>query len=421
MGQSRSDYANTLPFSEIFKGASGHSLLPGGFGRSTFALAPRTPMAVRGAGYHVCDEAGRQLIDLNNNFTAHVHGNAHPDIVAAGYKAMCNGSAFGMPNMLEIDHAQLLLERLPYVDQVRYTCSGTEAVMLALRVARATTRRDKVVFVRHAYHGHSDAALATGGPHTRRGVPDGVTSDIIDVAINDSQALTDVFDRHPAQIAAVVIDPMPNRAGLVEVGEPFWKAARMLCTETDTVLVSDEVIALRLGYEGAAMALGVAPDVIVMGEIIGGGMPVGAVAGIEKVMSVLDPLRGGLEHAGTFSANPVTMAAGIVALQLLPQFEVDRLNALGGRLRSALARGVDDHGWDVRGGGSLVCPYPREVSRDEARTAHAALWWEAYDRGVLLTQTGLGSLSTPMNDALVDDIADRLIDAVAATKMAVAA
>lgn len=411
----RESYADAQTFGDMFRGPSGHSLLPGGYGRSMFAVAPRTPMVVRGYGCYLRDETGRELIDLNNNFTSLIHGNAHPEIVEAVSKAARDGMAFGLPNMVEIEHARLMLDRLRYVEQIRYANSGTEAVMLAVRIARAITGRDKVLFVRLGYHGHSDVALVPGGTHARRGVPAGVINDSIEVPVNDAAALTEAFDRHPNQIAAVIIDPMPNRAGLITVDVPFWQTARRLCTATDTLLVSDEVIALRLAYPGAAMALGITPDLLVMGKIIGGGTPVGAVAGPAQYMGILDGLAGGLEHGGTFSGNPVTMAAGLASMRLYTASEVDRLNALGQRLRAALTAAVDQYGWDVRGGGSLLRPFPRDVSPEHTRAAQTALWWAALDRGVLLAQNTQGALSTPMNEHLIDDIAQRLSDAVGAT------
>lgn len=406
---------DAAPFGDVFTGPAGRSLLPGGYGRGTFAIAPRTPMAVSGSGCRVRDDSGRELIDLHNNFTAMLHGYGHPQIVEAACEAMRNGSSFGLPTMYEVDHAAHMLDRLRYVDQIRYANSGTEAVMLAVRLARAVTGRDKVVMVHMAYHGQSDVALTTGGAPARRGIPDGVLRDTIEIAVNDEQALAEVFAAHPGRIAAVIVDPMPNRAGLIKVTPEFYRAARTQCDDHGTVLISDEVIALRLGYEGAAVRSGVTPDLVTMGKIIGGGTPVGAVAGTFELMNALNPLEGGLEHAGTFTGNPVTMAAGLVSMQLYTRQEVERLNALGARLRARLEASVQALGWEVRGDGSLVRLYPKEGSAVAVKAAQNALWWESYDRGVLLGQNVSGALSTPMDQTVVDDVAERLVDAVAGT------
>ena len=158
---------------QLRRGSKGFPLLPGGFGRSTYYLGAPTPYAVRGEGYKVWDDRGRELIDANNNFTTLIHGNAHPALVEAASRVIKNGSCWGIPNKQEWEHAELLLARLPGLDQVRYTNSGTEAVMTAVRVARGVTGRDGVIMMQNGYHGSSELALCTGGPQYRRGVPAG--------------------------------------------------------------------------------------------------------------------------------------------------------------------------------------------------------------------------------------------------------
>ncbi len=413
MSTLREELAAARPFSELYTGPNGHSLLPGGFGRAMFAVAPRTPMAVSGHGCHLVDDAGRTVIDLNNNFTSQIHGNAHPEVTEATQQAVAGGTSFGLPNMHEVEHAELMLARLPYMDQIRYTNSGTEAVMLAVRLARAATGRDKIVFVRNAYHGHSDIALIPGGAASRRGIPQNVIDDTIEIGINDFDGLNEAFATRSDQIAAVIIDTLPNRAGLIGITEAFWRHARDLCTRNSALLVSDEVISLRLAYAGAGAALGAAPDLMAMGKIIGAGLPVGAVAGPVDLMGLLNSLAGGLEHGGTTAANPVTMAAGITTMRLFSAAEVDRLNALGDRLRKSLSTAVEPLGWEVRGQGSLFRLFPQGTTPKEAKESQVAVWWAAYDRGVFLGQNTMGALSTPMTETIVDDISDRVADAVA--------
>lgn len=399
-------YAQNRSFRDTFTGFSGHPLLPGGFARSALAVAPRTPMAVRGAGCHLRDEAGRTVIDAHNTFAAMIHGHAHPVVEEAATRAMRDGMAFGLPTMYEVDHARLMLERLRYADQISYTSSGSEAVMLAVRLARAATGRTKIVMLHGARHGHCDVALVPGGPPRNGGVPDGVAADVLSVAPGDTDELITMFDRFGPQIAAVLIDPL--RGGPETLSRAFWAAARTASAEAGALLISDEVVALRTAYHGAAMDAGVAPDLIVMGGLIGGGSPVGAVAGGAEWLSLLDPTQNGLPHGGTFSANPVTMATGLACMRLFSSTEIDRLNQLGDRLRAALRPAAERQGWRVTGAGSLfgLDPGPAE----DARTA---LWWAAYDNGVLLTPDGQGSLSTPMTEAVVDELADRLSGALA--------
>lgn len=415
-------YAGAPGFAAQYVGSRGFSLFPGGYGRSTFAMGPSTPMAVRGVGYHLWDSDDRRLIDLNNNFTSLIHGNAHPAITEAAVEALRRGASFGLPNEAEMAHARVLLSRIDAADQVRYTNSGTEAVMLAVRIARAATGRAKVVFLRNAYHGHSDLALNPGGPRSQRGVPEGVRADSLEVPINDVASLAEVFTSHGQQLAAVIVDPCPNRAGLVPVDSAYMKAAQELAASHGTLFVSDEVISLRQAFGGAAAAAGITPDLIVMGKLIGGGLPIGAVAGSASVMQELDPLSAtGLEHGGTFSGNPVSMAAGLRSLDLFTTQEVDRLNTLGERLRQSLRPSVEARGWQVRGSGSLVRVYPIDESGAFKKEVADQLWWRAYDRGVLLTQSGMGALSTPMDDNVIDDVATRLVEAIEATSMRVGA
>lgn len=395
------------------RGASGLPLLPGGVGRSTYYLGKSAPYAVRGEGCHVWDDRGRQLIDANNNFTTLIHGNAHPQLVGAAVAAMESGSCWGIPNDREWDHAELLLARLPGLDQIRYTNSGTEAVMTAIRIARAATARDGVLMTQGGYHGSSDVALCTGGAKYRRGVPEGVTRDVTTIPVNDLSALRAAIDARASHYAAIVFDLLPNQAGLIALTPEFAAAARDLATRHGIVLIIDEVISLRLGAQGLAAEYGITPDLMAMGKLIGGGFPVGAVAGRESLMRQLDPSRpDAIPHAGTFTGNPVSMAAGAEALRLLDPEAIVRLNRLGDDARERIAARVGPAGWEIRGRGSLFRPFP--AGRPYGADLQHRLWWAAYERGVLLSPANLAALSTPMTRAIVADLADRLADAVIA-------
>jgi glutamate-1-semialdehyde 2,1-aminomutase len=388
-------------------------VLPGGYGRSSLVVGVRSPYADRADGYVVWDDSGRKLIDLNNNFTALIHGHANPMIVGAASKALTAGSAFGLPTAHEAQHARDLLERLPGADQVRYANSGTEAVMLALRIARARTGRSRCALVRGAYHGTADAVLAAGGRRSRRGVPDSALADTTLLALNDERGLESTVGREPEAYAAVLIDLLPNRAGLVPASEGFVATTRELCERHEILLIVDEVVSLRLVWEGLASAYGLQPDLTVLGKMIGGGFPVGAVAGPAEVMAELDPLQErGLEHGGTFTANPVTMAAGVAALRLYDVATLERLNALGEAARLELTARVEPLGWEIRGRGSMLRPFP--VGRDDRQAdLQLQLWWAAYERGLLLTPNALATLSTPMDEAVVDQMVSELAGAVA--------
>jgi glutamate-1-semialdehyde 2,1-aminomutase len=396
----------------LIRGRRGFPLLPGGYGRSTYYTGAPSPYAVRGEGYLVRDDRGRELIDANNNFTSLIHGNAHPQIVDAATKALRDGASWGIPNTYEWAHAELLLERLPALDQVRYGNSGTEAVMTAIRIARASTGRDAVIVTKGGYHGTSEVALAAGGPSSTRGVPAGVTNDVTAVPLNNVTELRLAIERHPSRYAAIVLDLLPNRAGLIDISREFVHTARDLATRHGIVLIIDEVISLRLGERGLSGRYDVSPDLLTMGKVIGGGFPVGAVAGKAELMKELDPtIPGSLPHGGTFSGNPVSMAAGLESLRLYTPDEINRLNNLGDSARKTVNERVAHASWEVRGLGSLLRAVPTGATTVDASTQHR-LWWASYERGLLGSPANLLSLSTPMTAAVVADIADMLADAV---------
>lgn len=385
-------------------------LLPGGYGRTNIAVGERAPVVRMGFGCRIIDEYGDQKVDLNNNFTALLHGHAHPVIADAATEALRAGASFGLPNQWELQHARTLIDRLPWAEQVRYTNSGTEAVMTAIRVARAATGRDKVVIQRPAYHGTSSTVLPALSDAARRGVPDTVTEQLVMVDTGNCEALEEAFAAHSGEIAAVLLDLMPTRSGLVPVSPAFLRLARASATNASAFLVIDEVISYRLAVGGLSAVYGVEPDLLVLGKFIGGGTPIGAVVGTERTMRVLNPLLpGAIPHGGTFSANPVSMAAGRSALDLATETEIDRVNALGDELRGSLRPMAERLGWTISGHGSLMSLRPEDGPPDRALD----LWWAAYERGILITpRTGLMCISTAMDETVVDDTCSLLKDAL---------
>ncbi len=395
------------------RGRRGHPVLPGGLGRSTFAVGGDVPVAVRGSGPRLWDADGNELIDLNANFTTLVHGHAHPLIVRAAQRATAEGASFGMPNRAEMLHAEALLDRMPDYDQVRYTNSGSEAIATALRVARAATGRDMVAFARRCYHGTSDNALVTGGAASRRGVSSGVLRETLVLPVNDLDTLERTVAEHGTELAALVVDRLPNRAGLVPLTSDYAARARELCDRHGIVLVGDEVVTFRLAVGGIAGEDGVVPDLVTLGKLIGGGHPVGAVVGRADLMSEFDPAHGmALEHGGTFNGNPVSMEAGRVALDLLDDAAVASLNERCERARARLEIEVADRGWAVRGRGSLFRLFPAGDA-DEG-TWQRALWWESYQRGVLLMQTALAAVPTVLDERELDVAVEAIAEAALA-------
>jgi glutamate-1-semialdehyde 2,1-aminomutase len=370
--------------------------LPGGNTRSTLFVAPRPPYAVSGEGAVVVDSDGHRTLDCNNNYTALIHGHADREILAAACEAAANGSAFGLPTAYEVEMAECLQARTG-LQRWRFCNSGTEAVMMLIRGARAHTGRDVIVRFEGSYHGTYDGVVARNAP----GVPGEIAGASLVLPQNNVDALEAAMRRHGHRVAAILLDLMPNRAGLRPVSDEFATAAQRLSSETGALLAIDEVITFRLGVGGLHPTYGITPDIISLGKIIGGGFPVGAVGGRADVLDAFSPLGDGpVSWGGTFSANPVTMAAGRLAMDRFAESDVTALNTKGDTLRTTLRNA----GLDVNGSGSLL----RLVTDDAAAT-----WWRLYEAGVLAGTNGLLALSTVMTDEQVENIADRVIESSA--------
>jgi glutamate-1-semialdehyde 2,1-aminomutase len=404
--------------------------LPGGNTRTTVYMKPFPIYASHGEGCRVWDVDGVSRIDCINNFTSLIHGHAHPALNEAATKQLALGSAFGMPTESEIDLAELLASRLPSVDQVRFANSGTEAVMMALKAARAFTGRPKIAKCEGAYHGSYDYAEVSLDPTPEawgrnapvsvayaKGTPENVLADVVSIPFNDIDTAVSLSREHGPSLACVLVDPMPNRAGLAPADKAYLQALREVTREVGALLVFDEVITFRLGYHGAQGLWGIDPDLTTLGKIIGGGFPVGAIGGREEVMAVFDPSAGkpALPHGGTFSANPVTMRAGLAAMELLDEAAFARLDAMGEAVRSGINEAFRRQ--NVPGGaiglGSLLKIHFTDKTVRDYRSAYmgeaesrrlAAFNLNLLNHGVLAASYGLIALSTPMTDADVQEI-----------------
>ena len=366
--------------------------MPGGNTRSTLHGSPISPYAARGSGCELEDVDGHRLIDLHGDYSALVHGNAHPAIVEAAASAIQAGSCFGLPSAADVDLAEHLQTRQPSLAKLRFTNSGSEAVMMAVRAARAWTGRDRVLRFAGCYHGIYDALASDGSP----GRPAALEDVVVSVPEGEADLFVSAIEAHSEELACVLMDLMPNRTGLVPASADFVRLVRRETERRGIAWIVDEVITFRLSYGGMQDWYDVIPDLTVLGKVIGGGFPVGAFGGREEIMSVFDPRRpDALDHGGTFSANPVTMRAGLAALALLDQEQIEKINKLGERLRSELRR----LGYEVNGRGSLL----RLVGAIDM----SQLWWRLYRSGILVAQDGLMSVSTAMNDQVIDGVLER--------------
>jgi glutamate-1-semialdehyde 2,1-aminomutase len=359
---------------------------PGGSSRTTLWVAPHPPYALQGEGWRVRDVDGRELIDLHGDYSALVHGNAFAPVILAARAALERGSAFGLPTAAEVDLAECLATRMGWAERWRFTGSGSEAVMAAVRAARAVSGREKVVRFANCYHGAWDALAAAGTP----GVPAGVARGVVTLPLGDGEAFLGALESHGDELACVLLDPMPNRAGLRPVERSFVQLVRAHTRALGMALIVDEVITFRMAPGGMQSLYGIEGDLVTLGKLIGGGLPVGALGGRAEWMDVFDPSRpDGIALAGTFAANPVSMGAGLAALEALDAGAIERIDTLGERLREGLRR----LGYEVTGAGSLCKLHAAELP---------LLWRRLYEEGVLIAADGLACASTAMDEEVVD-------------------
>ena len=322
-------------------------MIPGGVNSPVraFRSVGGTPFFTQSAnGARLTTADGIELVDFVLTWGPAIHGHNDPDIRQAIKEALDRGTSFGTPNPLEVEMAELILQCVPAIKKVRMTNSGTEATMSAIRLARGYTGRSKIIKFSGCYHGHVDSllvkagsgALTQGNPDSA-GVTPGTAADTLVAEYNNLPALAEIFAANAGAIAGVIVEPYPANVGLILPDEGFLAGLRELCTKHRAVLIFDEVMTgFRLSLAGTQGLHTVVPDLVCLGKIIGGGLPVGAFGGKAEIMDKLAPL-GPVYQAGTLSGNPLAMAAGIAAVRKLQkQNPYGRLNALGQRVRDTL-------------------------------------------------------------------------------------
>lgn len=309
----------------------------------------------RANGAYFWDVDGNKYIDFLSAYGPIITGHAHPHIAQAITHAATNGVLYGTPTKLENTFAKMLKAAIPSLDKVRFTNSGTEAVMTTIRVARAYTDRTKVIKFSGCYHGHFDAVLveAGSGPATlgtpdSAGIPEAVAEDVITVPFNDLDAFKKALNHWGDQIAAVLVEPIVGNFGIVEPHEGYLKAINDLTHDVGALVIYDEIItAFRFTYGSAQQLYGVEPDMTAMGKIIGGGLPIGAYGGRKDIMEQVAPL-GPAYQAGTMAGNPASMAAGIACLEVLQADGVyENLEQLGERLEKGILEKAKHHGVSI--------------------------------------------------------------------------
>lgn len=431
-------YRERTPVSRALHEAA-RTVMPGGDTRTVAFHMPYPLAAEAGKGCAYWDADGNEYIDLLNNYTSLIHGHAHPGVTAAVMAQAPRATAFPNPNPAQTRLAQIIGERVASVDLVRFCNSGTEAVMNAIRAARAFTGRELLVKMEGGYHGTYDDVEVSVHPNPAdpvagdpgaplatldtRGVPANTTDAVTVIPFNDIPAAERAFSERGDEIAAVIVEPVMGSSGMIPAQAQFLERLRVLTAETGALLIFDEVMSFRLMPGGMQEHYRIRPDLTTFAKIIGGGFPVGGFGGRAAVMEQFDPHRATpLWQSGTFNGNLITMVAGVAAMEAYPAGEVARINALGDRLREGLRAALADVGAiaAVTGFGSFVGVHPGVEKVENYRDAAAA------DSGLrrlihlsLLLEGVSGAprlafcTSTAMNEATIDDVLDRTRRALA--------
>jgi len=409
----------TTTNAELF--AQALRLFPGGVNspvRAFGAVGGVPRFIVRGAGPYLWDAEGARLLDYIASWGAVILGHAAAEVVEAVAAAASCGTGYGAPTPGETALAELIQAAVPSMERLRFTSSGTEAAMSALRLARAFTGREKVVKFAGCYHGHADALLvqsgsgvATLGLPGSAGVPAAATRDTLVAPYNDAGAVEGLCRRFPDEIAAVIVEPVAANMGMIPPEPGFLAALRDLTARYGALLIFDEVITgFRVGPGGAQGRFGITPDLTCLGKIIGGGLPVGAYGGRREVMERVAPL-GPMYQAGTLSGNPVAMAAGAAVLRRLADPRAhDLLETRTARLAEGLRRALGGTASVTQAGGMLTVffrpqPPTNYAEAQESDTAAFARFFHAMlERGILLppSQFEAWFLTLAHDDAAID-------------------
>lgn len=373
-------------------------VIPGGVNSPAraFGAVGGDPLIIdRGVAQYLYDIDGNQLLDYVGSWGPHILGHRHPAVQGALEKALSKGTSFGAPTAAETELAELVIQAVPSIEQVRMVNSGTEATMSAVRLARGFTGRDLIVKFAGCYHGHVDSLLVqagsgalTLGVPSSPGVPAGCTADTLSLEYNDVEQLEKTFAERGDKIAAVILEPVVGNMGVVIPSKEFLSALRKLTEHHGTVLIFDEVMTgFRVAYGGAQERFGITPDLTTLGKILGGGMPVGAYGGRADIMAKISPL-GPVYQAGTLSGNPLAMACGIATLMSLqsedpyPQLEQTTKALCEGLSAAAKAAGIAH---TIPHVGSMFTFFfnPEPVTNYTAATKSDTKRFAAYFQGML--------------------------------------
>ncbi|USG66860.1 aspartate aminotransferase family protein [Brevibacillus ruminantium] len=409
-------------------------VMPGGDTRTIAFFKPYPLTMDRGSGPRLYDVDGNKYSDFLNNYTAMIHGHAHPYILRHVKTALGLGTAYAAAIVEQSQLAAILCKRIPGVEQVRFCNSGTEATMFALRAARAFTGRPAIIKMEGGYHGTHDAvefSIAPGNARDKnhlawapipdtRGVPESVARDVYIAPFNDAGAVEEILQQKGEEIAAILVEPVMGVAGVIPPQPGYLQELRRLADQYGILLIFDEVQTYRLDTGGAQRRFGVTPDLTAIGKIIGGGFPVGAFGGRSDVMALFDPRQSGcLSQSGTFNGNRATMVAGIASMELLNEQAITRLEELGLRLETGMVSAIRRYALPAsvtRVGSMLNLHFTEHPPADYTSTIspHKGLskvvHLELLNRGIFTAPRGMWNLSTVMEEADIDQAIDAFTD-----------
>ena len=408
---------------QIFESA--RNVIPGGVNspvRAYKTVGGTPPHIVSGKGALVRDEDGNEFVDMVLSYGPLIVGHAHPEVTANIQRAVEAGTAFGAPTGSELELAREIVKRVPACEMVRLVNSGTEATMSALRLARAVTGRDGLLKFNGCYHGHGDSFLVKAGSGAlTHGAPDspGVPSELAAMTLvteyNDLEAAGAIFAERGSEISCVFVEPVAGNMGCILPKAGFLEGLRALCDEHGALLIFDEVMTgFRVARGGYAEICGVQPDLVTLGKVIGGGLPIGAYGGKRELMERISPL-GDVYQAGTLSGNPLAVSAGRATLDLLDEAAYAGLEAMGARLEAGLQAAASAAGVPVHIGrqGSMMCVYFAEsevTCFDDAFESNREGWIPFFrsmlEQGILLPPSPYEAwfLSTAHDEAIVDRV-----------------
>jgi glutamate-1-semialdehyde 2,1-aminomutase len=417
---------------EIFQKACEY--LPGGISRNTVFRDPNPDYVEYASGCYITDIDGVRRIDFANNMASLIHGHAHPAIVEAVINQLKCGTAYTMATQIEAEYAELLCNRVNSFERIRFVNSGTEAVMAMIKLSRAFTGKPKIAKAEGAYHGTYDFAEVsqTANPDNWgnidspesvpvvKGTPKTVLNEVVIFPYNDIERTISILNKYKNEIACVIIDPVPHRVGLVKGNPEFIEAIYKWTRENNALLVFDEVVTFRVGYGGAQEIYSVKPDLTALGKIIGGGFPVGALAGRADIMELMNPRFGkpAFPHSGTFSANPITMTAGFTAMKMFDKEAVSNLNELTSKAIEQIQDSIKiaDVPVSITGAGSMFRIHLRQNQpttyreafqpKEEQQVIKNILDYLYYEEKLLLINTCSCMFSTAITQTEVDILSD---------------